>query len=68
MAVVLTQKYGNAIVHICDDAYINCSEEEMKERVANMWAVARRICSNPETRRRLEEKYRLEDEEKAKRT
>lgn len=66
MAVVMTRKFGNAIVHVCDDDYINCTPEELAAREAEMQAVVRRIYANPETRRRLAEKYRLEDEAKAK--
>lgn len=66
MAVVMTRKFGNAIVHVCDDDYIHCTPEELAAREAAFQAVLRTLYADPEVRRRLAERYRLEDEAKEK--
>lgn len=65
MALVMTVKLGNAIAELYDDD-CNCSEEEMARRRAEVNRVVSRIYADPKVRRRLAERYKREDEEKAR--
>lgn len=55
MAIVKTQKIGNAIVHTDDSAYAHLSPEELEKRKAevreNVLRVARRVLERQEEER-----------------
>ena len=58
MALVLTVKVGNAVAYVYDDAYRDCTPEEMVERRRKFDQVVSDILSVPENRARLEDMYR----------